>query len=107
MGKKREKMAKRFIKGNTIIVRKFGDWLGCDKNMKHKDIFILLEDMVERYKEECYTNCFDVQMFGPGKKSSMFGGKGHGYRNDDFDEDWDVPKPKTKKPQTIEELMNT
>ena len=106
MSRKRQTDALKFILGNSIILRKLGDALGCEKKMSDKELKVVVKDMIKTYAEETCTDSFTVNMFGPGEKKFGFGrGKGNGYRDDRFDEDWDVERPKTKKPKSIEDLI--
>ena len=93
----REKDALKFILGNSIILRKITDALGCEKKMTDKERKVIVKDMIKQYKSENYTDSFTVNMFGPGKKGSIFKTDTSGYRNDRFDEDWGVEKPKRPK----------
>ena len=92
----RKKDALKFILGNSIILRKITDALGCEKKMTDKERKVIVKDMIKQYEEENYTDSFTVNMFGPGKKGSIFKG-GNGYRNDRFDEDYGVERPKHNK----------
>lgn len=105
MSRKRQKDALKFILGNSIILRKLGDALGCEKKMSDKELKIVVKDMIKTYAEETCTDSFTVNMFGPGEKKFGFGGGKSGYRDDRFDEDWDVERPKVKKPRSVEELI--
>ena len=106
MSKKRRKNALKFILGNSIILTKITDALGCDKKMTNKERKVLVKDMIETYAEENFTDSFNVNMFGPGKKPGFFNGS-PSYRNDDYDEDWGVERPKTapKRPRSIDDLL--
>lgn len=102
--KKRRKLALKKILGNTIVLHWLGDALGCDPGMKDKELRAVIEDMITTYADECNTDSFSVNMFGLGKKSNLFIGKGD-YRNDRFDEDWGIKKPDHKRPRTIDDLI--
>ena len=100
----REKDALKFILGNSIILRKITDALGCEKKMTDKERKIIVKDMIKQYKHENYTDSFTVNMFGPGKKGSIFGSDG--YRNDRFDDTWGVERPKhPKMDPALEDLI--
>lgn len=102
----REKDALKFILGNSIILRKITDALGCEKKMTDKERKVIVKDMIKQYKHENYTDSFTVNMFGPGKKGSIFKTDIDGYRNDRFDEDWGIKKPGGPKiDPALEELI--
>ena len=104
MSKRRQKDALKFILNNSIILHKLGDALGCEKKMSDKELRSVVKDMIKTYADETCTDSFTVNMFGPGEKKLRFGNK-HGYRNDDFDDDWGVERPKQKPPRSVEELI--
>jgi len=101
--KKKRKLALKFILGNTVILHKIGESLGCDPGMKDKELRAVVEDMIESYRDECNTDSFSVTMFGLGKKSNLM----KGYRNSDYDEDWGVEKPDSgpKHVRNIDDLI--
>ena len=94
MSKKRRKLALKFILGNSIILKKITDALGCEKNMTEKERKVIVKDMIETYADETCVDSFTVNMFGAGQKKA--GKIGGGYRNDRVDDDWGFDKPRGK-----------
>lgn len=86
MGKKERKFAMKRILGNRVMVYMLTTAMGCDGSMKLKERKALVEDMIESYREDNYTDSLTVNYIGIGqkknKKSGLFGS---GYRNSDFD----------------------
>lgn len=86
MGKKERKFAMKRILGNRVMVYMITTAMGCDGSMKFKERKALVEDMIDSYREENYTDSITVNYLGIGqkknKKSGLFGS---GYRNSDFD----------------------
>ena len=102
MAKRRRKLALKFILGNSIILKKITDALGCEKNMTDKERKVIVKDMIETYADETCVDSFTVNMFGAGqKKASKIGG---GYRNDKLDDEWGFDKPKNK--NRVSELLD-
>ena len=58
MSRKRQKDALKFILGNSIILRKLGDALGCEKKMSDKELKVVVKDMIKTYAEETCTDSF-------------------------------------------------
>lgn len=94
MAKKRKKLALKFILGNSIILKKITDALGCEKDMTDKERKVIVKDMIETYADETCVDSFTVNMFGVGQKKS--GKIGGGYRSDKVDDDWGFDKPNKK-----------